>query len=143
MNQGVTSYPDEFVLSQAIANGEVTAGFANHYYTVRVQKSRSGAPLGLAFTEGDAGALVNVAGAQVMNSADDYDLASNFVRHLLSSEAQEYFATTTFAYPLISGVEPVGDIPTVDELNPPDIDLTQLSDIQPTLELMRGVGIRV
>jgi len=143
MDKGVTEYPDEFVLSQAVANGEVGAGFANHYYTVRVQKSRSDAPLGLAFTENDAGALVNVAGAQVMESANDYDLASNFVRHLLSSEAQEYFATTTFAYPLISGVEPVGDIPTVDQLNPPEIDLTQLSDIQPTLELMRDVGIRV
>ncbi|MDY6765063.1 MAG: iron ABC transporter substrate-binding protein, partial [Halobacteria archaeon] len=38
---------------------------------------------------------------------------------------------------------PVGDIPTIDQLNPPDIDFTKLSNIQPTLELMREVGIRV
>lgn len=143
MDQGVTEYPDEFVLSQAVANGEIDAGFANHYYTLRVQQSRSDPPLALAFTQNDPGALVNVAGAEVIDSTDSYDLASNFVRHLLSSEAQEYFATTTFSYPLISGVEPVGDIPRIDELSPPDIDLTELSDVQPTLELMRDVGIRV
>jgi len=143
MDQGMTQYPDEFVLSQAVANGEISAGFANHYYTLRVQQSRSNAPLALGFTQNDAGALVNVAGAEVIDSTDSYELASNFVRHLLSSEAQEYFATSTFAYPMVPEVEPVGDIPSIDELNPPEIDLTRLSEIQPTLELMRDVGIKV
>jgi len=42
---------------------------------------------------------------------------------------------------MISGVQPVGDLPTIDELNPPEIDLTKLSDVEPTLELMREVGV--
>ncbi|MDY7081837.1 MAG: extracellular solute-binding protein, partial [Halobacteria archaeon] len=143
VNQGVTKYPNEFVLSQAVANGEIGAGFANHYYTLRVQQARQNAPIKLAFTNNDAGALVNVAGAEVIKPTNNYELASNFVRHLLSAEAQEYFATTTFAYPLIPGVKPVGDLPPIDELNPPEIDFTKLSNIQPTLRLMREVGIRV
>ncbi|MDY6765004.1 MAG: iron ABC transporter substrate-binding protein, partial [Halobacteria archaeon] len=43
MNLGITSYPDEFILSNAVADGEIYAGFANHYYTLRVQRAREGA----------------------------------------------------------------------------------------------------
>jgi iron(III) transport system substrate-binding protein len=76
-----------------------------------------------------------------MDTASDEELASNFVRHLLSAEAQEYFAVRTGEYPLIPGVDPLGNLPTIDQLNPPELDLTQLADVEPTLELMRDVGI--
>ncbi|MFW5949554.1 MAG: iron ABC transporter substrate-binding protein, partial [Halolamina sp.] len=56
-------------------------------------------------------------------------------------EAQEYFATRAYAYPMIPGVPPVGDLPRIDELNPPEIDLARLSEIQPTIDLMREVGV--
>ena len=142
MDQGVIQYQDEMTISNAVADGEIAAGFANHYYIQRVLAARPDAPLETAFTQGDAGAIFNVAGATVVDTAKDVDLAANFVRHLLSSEAQEYFATTTFEYPLIPGVEPIGRLPTIDELNPPsDLDLSQLSDLEPTLRLMREVGV--
>jgi len=144
LDLGVQSYSDEFAISQAIADGEISAGFTNHYYIQRVLDGRPNAPLATAFTENDAGAIFNVAGAAVVDTADDTDMAANFVRHLLSAEAQEYFATTTFEYPLIPEVEPVGDLPTIDELNPPsDLDLSQLADLGPTIELLRDVGISV
>jgi iron(III) transport system substrate-binding protein len=144
----VQQYGDEFAIAQAIADGEIGAGFANHYYTLRVLDARPNAPIDLAFTEGDAGAIFNVAGGAVVDTVSDESLASNFIRHLLSAEAQEYFATTTFEYPMIPGVEPVQpgsiDLPTIDELNPPtDIDLSQLADLGPTLELMREAGLNV
>jgi iron(III) transport system substrate-binding protein len=143
LDAGVTRYSDEFIVSRAVANGELTAGFANHYYIQRVLANDEDAPLATAFTQNDAGAIFNVAGACVVSSTDDEDLATNFVRHLLSAEAQEYFATRTFEYPLIPEVEPVGDLPPVDELETPDFDLAQLSDIGPTIDLMREVGIQV
>ena len=144
LDLGIQSYSDEFAISQAIADGEIAAGFANHYYIQRVLDGRPDAPLATAFTEGDAGAVFNVAGAAVVDTADDTDMAANFVRHLLSAEAQEYFATTTFEYPLIPDVEPVGALPTIDELNPPQgLDLSELADIGPTIELLRDVGISV
>jgi len=144
----VQQYGDEFSIAQAIADGEIGAGFANHYYTLRVLDARPNAPLDIAFTEGDAGAIFNVAGASIVDTVSDEDLASNFIRHLLSAEAQEYFATTTFEYPMIPGVEPVQpgsiDLPTIDELNPPtEINLSQLADLGPTLELMREAGLNV
>ncbi|WP_332899034.1 extracellular solute-binding protein [Haladaptatus sp. CMSO5] len=144
LDLGVEEYTDEFAIALAVADGEIDAGFTNHYYIQRVLADREDAPLATAFTEGDAGAIFNVAGAAVVDTAADPEMAANFVRHLLSAEAQAYFATTTYEYPLIPDVEPVGNLPTIDELNPPaNLDLTQLSDIRPTLDLMREVGISV
>jgi len=141
LDSDITEYPDEFLTSNAVADGEISAGFANHYYALRVRSARSDAPLDLAFTSGDAGALINVAGAAVIQNTDQQELAENFVRHLLTVEAQEFFATRTFAYPMIPGVPPVGGLPSIDELNPPSIDLQELSNVQPTLQLMRDVGV--
>jgi iron(III) transport system substrate-binding protein len=138
---GTERFPNEFVISNRVADGALNAGFANHYYALRVKNSRPDAPLDLAFTENDAGALVNVAGALRIQGTEKDDLVNNFIRHLLSSEAQEFFTTVSFAYPMISGMAPPGDLPTVDQLNPPDIDLSELSDLEPTLELMREAGV--
>jgi iron(III) transport system substrate-binding protein len=137
-----TSYSDEFLVSQAVADGELRAGFANHYYILRVQAGRPDAPIATAFTRNDAGAIFNVAGAAPLDTADDPDLAANFVRHLLSAEAQDYFARETFEYPLVPEIDPVGELPPIDELAPPeDLDLTQLSDLEGTVELLREVGV--
>ena len=141
LDAGVTEYRDEWYVSNNVADGNVAAGFANHYYAMRVQRDRPDAPIDLAFTENDAGALVNVSGAEVFDNSSKKELANNFVKHLLSAEAQEFFATRTFAYPMIPGVEPVGGLPTIDELNPPDIDLTKLADVGGTIDLMREVGV--
>ncbi|ADJ15311.1 extracellular solute-binding protein [Halalkalicoccus jeotgali] len=144
VENGIASYPDEFAVCQAIADGEIDAGFTNHYYIQRVLDGSPGAPIDTAFTEGDAGAIFNVAGGAVLDAAADADLAANFVRHLLSAEAQDYFARTTFEYPLHPEVQPIGDLPTIDELNPPsELDLTQLSNLEPTIDLMRQAGADV
>jgi iron(III) transport system substrate-binding protein len=143
VERGATTYPDEFRACQEIADGEIDAAFTNHYYIQRVLDGNPEAPIATSFTEGDAGAVFNVAGAAVVDTASDADLASNFVRHLLSAEAQDYFARSTFEYPLIPEVEPIGDLPSIDELDVPDIDLTQLSNLEPTIDLMRDAGVDI
>ena len=143
VDSGITAYADEFAACQAVADGEIDAAFANHYYIQRVLDGSPDASLAAAFTRGDAGAMFNVAGAAVVDTATDATLAENFVRHLLSAEAQDYFARTTFEYPLIPDVEPIGDLPTIDELDVPDVDLAALSDLEPTLDLMRDAGAEV
>ena len=139
---GVSTYGDEFQISRAVADGEISVGLANHYYIQRVLARRgSDAPLSTAFTRDDAGAIFNVAGACVLDTASDSTLASNFVRHLLSAEAQDYFARSTFEYPLVPEVDPVGRLPPIDELSPPEgVDLSQLSDLEATISLLRETG---
>ena len=141
LDAGVTEYNNEFLVSNAVADSALNGGFANHYYALRVQAARPNAPIDLAFTSGDAGGLINVAGASVLSASQNQEQAFNFVRHLLSAEAQEFFATRTYGYPMVGDIPPVGGLPPVSELNPPSIDLSELSNIQPTLQLMREVGV--
>ena len=137
----VQEYPDEFAVSQAVADGELRMGFANHYYIQRVLAGRPNAPIATAFTQNDAGSVFNVAGAARLNASNRADLADLFVRHLLSSEAQEYFAIRTFEYPLVEGVDPIGRLPPISELDVPNLDLSKLSDLGATIDLMQEVGV--
>lgn len=144
LDAGIQTYPDEYRVCQAIADGDVDAGFTNHYYVQRVLANASDdAPVATAFTQADAGATFNVAGAAVVDQADDPDLAENFVRHLLSAQAQAYFAVETYEYPLAPDVDPVGDLPRIDQLDVPDLDLAQLSELEATVDLMRDAGVRL
>lgn len=141
---GIQEYSDEFRVAQAVADGELLAGFTNHYYVIRVLDARPNAPLDMTFTSGDAGSFFNVAGAGVVDSSDSPELAANFIRHLLSAEAQDYFArSATFEYPMIPEVEPIDRLPAFEELNPPDLDLAEFAqaDINETITLMEEEGI--
>lgn len=144
LDLGIREYPDEFRVAQAVADGEIAAGLTNHYYIIRVLDGRPDAPLAMGFTANDAGSFFNVAGAGVVDSADDPDMAANFVRHLLSAEAQDYFVrSATFEYPMIPEAEPIDRLPSFDELNPPDIDLAAFAnaDINETIDLMEEAGV--
>ncbi|TYL40140.1 ABC transporter substrate-binding protein [Natronococcus pandeyae] len=128
-----TSPGGDSAMARATSDGEVGIAFTNHY----VLRDHPDGNLGLAFTSGDAGAMFNVTGATVLADGDESEIAANFVRHLLSAEAQEYFATTTWEYPAIEGVDPIDELPTTDEFEPPEFDLNELADLEPTLELLR------
>ena len=140
--QGAEEYNDEFLVAQAVADGDLVAGFTNHYYVQRVIEARDDPPIATGNTINDAGSVFNVAGAAVVDTASDPDTARTFVRHLLSAEAQEYFAVSrTFEYPAIPEVEPLDRLPSLEALDPPDVDLTRLSDLEPTIDLLRDVGL--
>ena len=118
-------------------------GFVNHYYLERfLEEEGSGFGARNHFLGGgDPGALVLVAGAGILKASDNSRAAERFVEYLLSESAQTYFSSETKEYPLIAGVEPAGDMPPLDTLDPPDVDLSNLSDIQGTLSLMRQAGV--
>lgn len=131
----------------AVINGELEAGFVNHYYLLR-QEAEAGKDLPAAnyiYKNGDPGALVNVAGVGMLQSvADDEDAheaAEAFIAFLLEREAQEYFATETFEYPLVAGVTGSQGLVPLSEIQTPDIDLSDLADLEGTLEMLRDVGV--
>jgi iron(III) transport system substrate-binding protein len=124
-------------LAEAVGAGEVSAGFTNHY-TLRDQPE---GVIELAFTDGDAGAMFNVTGATVIEGTEEQETAEQFVAHLLSAEAQEYFATTTWEYPSIEEVEPIEEVPGTDEFSPPEFDLNELAELEETLDLLNELGI--
>ena len=128
---------------QAIGNGEIDAGLVNHYYLYAVGRE-AGDDFPVAnhfFEDGDPGSLINVAGIGLIEGADSSDAALSFADYLLSDDAQEYFATQTFEYPLIEGVsQPEGLVP-LSEVGHPDIDLGGLADLRGTLDLLAEVGL--
>ena len=63
------------------------------------------------------------------------------LEYMLSEEGQAYFAEETFEYPLVEGIDADPRFPPLDELEPPEVDLSELADLEGTLELLRSAGI--
>ena len=136
-------YPNNTSIVQAASNGEVSVGFVNHYYLERFL-AEYGEDFGARnyyIGNGDPGALVLVAGAGILEASDNKATALEFVDFLLSEPAQRYFTSDVKEYPVAAGVEPEGDLPPIESLDPPDVDLGSLSDLQGTIDLLREVGV--
>ncbi|GBD20781.1 Fe(3+)-binding periplasmic protein [bacterium HR28] len=136
-------FPNNSSIVQATIKGEIEAGFVNHYYLMR-ERAQAGQPLpaeNYFYTNGDPGGLVNVAGIGILASSRAPDLALQLADYLLSEPAQRYFSEQTFEYPLLKGVPAHPDLPPLEQLNPPAIDLSDLDDLRGTLALLQEVGL--
>jgi iron(III) transport system substrate-binding protein len=127
---------------EGVAAGEVDVAFVNHYYLMRLL-TENGEDYPVAqtfFSGGDPGALVNVAGVGQLATSDQPEAAAMLVDYLLREEAQGYFSESTYEYPLIEGVAADPRLPELASLETPEVDLSDLSDLQGTIELLRDVG---
>jgi iron(III) transport system substrate-binding protein len=123
-------FPGNAPIVTAVDDGELEAGLVNHYYLLRLRAEGAGARAENWFIPaGDVGSLVMPAGAAILANSDMADEAEQFVEFLLSEEAQQHFATVTYEFPLIVGVEPAEGLPALSEINAPDIDLSRLADV--------------
>ena len=136
-------YEDNSSTVRGIAAEEVEVGFVNHYYIYEVAAEDGEIPVANHFfTDGDPGALVNAAGVGVLGSTDAEDAALEFVDYLTGDEGQTYFAEDTLEYPVAPGLEPSEDLVPLDEIESPDVDLSDLgSTIEPALDLLAEVGL--
>jgi iron(III) transport system substrate-binding protein len=142
-NNNARVYSGNSAIVNAVIAREVEAGFVNHYYLLG-QQARASEPLPAAnymYSNGDPGALVNIAGAGILESSAGSTAAESFIEFLLSDEGQSYFAETTYEYPLVSGVEAAPGLIPLRDIQTPDIDLSDLADLQGTLEMMRDAGL--
>jgi len=138
---GVHSYPKNTPIVQAVIDGEIAVGLVNHYYLFRFLAEDPDITAALHFFPGgDVGALVNVAGAAVLKTSDQPELALTLLEYLLSDSAQEYFAAETYEYPLVESVEPSVDLPALADIEAPEIDLSDLDDLQGTVEMIEDSG---
>ncbi len=137
-----TEYPNNTTALEGVANGEVDVAFVNHYYLYRfLEEEGEGFKARNYYTgAGDAGSLVNIAGAGILETTNSSDLAEQFLAYMLSTTAQQYFADETYEYPVIDGIAIHEDLVPLAEIQPPDIDLSGLSDLNGTLDLLRDTG---
>jgi iron(III) transport system substrate-binding protein len=136
------TFDNNIAIVEAVAAGEIDAGFVNHYYLYQYVVDDPDFPAAnKLYGGGDPGGLVNVAGAGIIDSASNTEAASAFIDFLLAEEAQTYFAEETYEIPVADGVQPVEGVPSVDDLTLPDLDLNQLDDLAGTLALLTDLGI--
>ena len=136
-------FPKNTPIVAAAGAGEVAVGLVNHYYLHRFiqEEGDDFAARNLFLKNGGPDSLVMVAGAGILNTGENRENAEAFMRFMLSRVAQQYFAGQTFEYPLVEGVKTHRLLPPIDTLNGPDIDLSQLSDLQGTDALLRETGV--
>ncbi len=132
------SYAGELGAVMAASRGEVDLSLANHYYTLRLKAGKPDAKVALGYTRGDAGSLINTSGVAFLKGGET---ATGFVQYLLSREVQSYLAREAYEIPLVPEVGGPEDLPSLDQLEPPRLDLARLGDMQPTLDLMRQAGV--
>ena len=127
---------------EGVSSGEIQVAFINHYYLL--QALADGGAMAVAnhfFVGGDPGSLINAAGAAVLATSRNPVGAQTFIDFLLSDASQAYFSEETYEYPLVEGIPADDRLTPLADIDSPDIDLSDLADLQGTIELMQDVGI--
>ena len=140
---GAKIYAKNSAIVEAIDKGEISIGLVNHYYIWEVSEG-----LGRAinvkngfFTTGDLGNLINVSGAGVLASSKKYAAAEDLINFLTSAATQAKFVTDTHEYSLVSGAPAPADLPALDQIGAPTVDLNALKNIKATQDLLIEVGL--
>ena len=135
-------YPSNTPIVAAVGAGEIEVGFVNHYYLFRFLAEEPDFPArNYSPRSGDAGAMVNVAGVGIVDTTDNPDAAEAFVNFLLRQSSQEYFNVETNEYPLTGDVTLNALLTPLSQIQTPDIDLSDLEDLEGTLLLLQELGI--
>ena len=140
---GVKIYLKNSAIVEAIDKGEISLGLVNHYYTWEVSEAL-GRLINVKngfFAPGDLGNLINVSGAGVLKTSAKQKAAQDLINYLTSSAAQQKFVTDTHEYSLIEGATPPDEVPALDAIGAPSIDLKTLSNIKATQDLLIQVGL--
>lgn len=127
----------------AVAAGDVQVGFINHYYLMgQLAEGGEDFPVRNHFLpNGDVGALVNVAGAGILTTSKNPAAAQAFVDFLLTAASQQYFADETYEYPLVAGIAADPRLVPLADISSPDVDLSDLADLEGTLRLIQEAGV--
>jgi len=134
-------YPKNSPIVAALGRGEIDVGFVNNYYLHRFQAEDPEFPVAHHYTTGDAGSMINIAGLGIIDTSKDKNLAQEFIEYMLKEDAQTYYATNTYEYPLVADVKVLGSQKSISEIETPNIDLSDLDDLKGTLDLLQNVGV--
>ncbi len=139
-----TSGGDQAAAVEQGGDDDPIVALGNSYYAARLINEDPDSPISVAFTENDAGCLFSVAGVAATNAVSDPDLVAEFVRHLVAAEGQEFMMEQNGEYPVVEGIDYVGDLPDLEEINPPEFDLSDFDmDMQSAREIIEDEGMEV
>ena len=125
--------------------GAVAFGIVNQYYWYRM-----GSELGASNVHSeiaylaphDPGYVLDVSGAAVLRSSTHQPAAQRFLAFLVSEQGQEIIArSTSYEYPIASGVTTAQPETPFDELQPTSITISELGDGSTAISLMQQAGL--
>jgi iron(III) transport system substrate-binding protein len=140
---GVKIYLKNSAIVEAIDKGDISMGLVNHYYVWEVSEALGRAvkvKIGY-FAPGDLGNLINVSGAGILKTSSKQKAAQDLINYLTSPAAQQKFVSDTHEYSLVDGATPPAELPALDAIGAPTIDLKSLSNIKATQDLLIQVGL--
>lgn len=137
------AYESNAPVVAAVGAGEVEVGLVNHYYLHRflVEEGEGFSARNHFMTGGGPGAMVLVSGAGILQTAAHKAAAERFIAFLVSDEAQRFFVTESWEYPVATGVDGPADLPPLAALKSPALPLADLADLQGTIDLLRQTGV--
>lgn len=141
---GAKAYSNNSSQLEGIAAGEVDFALVNNYYLPRRLAEDPNFPVSQTFFgDGDIGNLANVTGIGVLKSSDSKEAAREFVAFLLSDESQTFFTEVNHEYPITTTTPPAAALVSSAEVEAasPEVDLSDIDDLQGTLDLLREVGL--
>lgn len=80
--------------------------------------------------------LALTASVGILKVSKNRATAEEFIEFLRPETALICFADEIKQYPVAAGVQPDDDLPPLESLNPPDVDLGCLSDLEGTPDLL-------
>ncbi|MDG2990329.1 iron ABC transporter substrate-binding protein [Candidatus Synechococcus calcipolaris G9] len=140
-NNGAVVYRNNTTIVEAVGRGEIELGLVNNYYLHRFLAENPDFPVGQHYTRNDAGSMVNIAGVAVLDTSDQPEQVFALIDYLLRPESQDFFAQKNAEYPLVTGIAPPANQLPINEINPPRIDLSDLADLDGTLQLLQRAGV--
>ena len=138
-----TTYDGNNVVLESVNSGESAIGIIYHYYWYRDQKEageNSDSSALYFFENQDPGAFLSISGAGVLAGGENPDEAQQFIAYLTSEEGQQELADSyALEYPLNPAVQLRDPVRPLEELEPPDVAVTEL-DGEAVVELMTEAG---
>ncbi|MDA1240705.1 MAG: extracellular solute-binding protein [Chloroflexi bacterium] len=139
---GAVTYGNNRAQVEAVDAGEIQLGLVNHYYLhpYLAERGESFGARNYHFPAGDIGSLLSVAGGGVLKTSQNPAAAEALLAFLLSNTGQQYFADETYEYPVIDGIAIAESVTPLDQIEPPAVDINDLTELEATLDLLREVG---
>lgn len=137
------TYPRNSAQVQAVEAGEIDIGWVNHYYLHQLRKPGMRAA-NYSFPAGasaDAGNVLMLSGIGITSHSKKREDAAALVRWLTGDRAQRYFSLENYEYPVRPGVPTHPDVPPIAELNLAEVRQSWLTDVGPTLQMLRELDL--
>ena len=124
--------------------GEIDFGLVNHYYNEQAKAEDPSTTTENHFLPGDdPGSMILTTAVGILDTAGDQsEKPRSSSTSCCRPRRRSTSPTETFEYPLAAGVEPAVDLPPLDQLEAPAVDLSDLGGgLERTRELIRDSGL--